>query len=277
VLYSHSCYSDCLPQLNMPVVTRSKAKSQSSLINEVNISTLVSTNEQRSSIHEQFHSIILSGGPIDGPSDQALSNLMDTSPTLLLPYCHHDSSSTVLPFSSSLENITEFDSSLFQFENSKFQNVARQIIPNNLPEPICHNFLTSETFKMEGDCKDHRSTPETQDDVLDMTRMFATSSDQILSHTNRLQEKLSSDFIQVVQAQANFKQEVRDELDELRYLISLQNQSSPSQHSVTQAPSPVPSYSSALTVPSSPVVVSQTNFPASGSTSANVSGQDLQN
>ncbi|MFN9980666.1 MAG: hypothetical protein ACK53Y_12150, partial [bacterium] len=95
-------------------------------------------------------------------------------------------------------------------------------------------------------------------------------------HTNRLQEKLSSDFTHVVQAQSNFKQEVREELDELCYLISIQNQSS-SQPIVPQDSNNVTTPPVVSTTSSIPVVVSSPSVPSLGSTSNCASGQEIQN
>jgi hypothetical protein len=94
-----------------------------------------------------------------------------------------------------------------------------------------------------------------------------------------MQEKLLTDFTRVAQAHENFKQEVRDELDELRYLISLQSQnpSSSSRTLETPASSTVPPLSVASPVHSSPVLVPQQSVPVSGSNPGTTSGQDHQN
>ena len=280
LFYPCLCYLDRFPTLNMPVITRSKAKSQLSSINEATnflITTPATTNEQLRSIHEQNTLPIFSNGPNEGSSHHELSNIVDTSSSLMLPPYHHEFSSPTVSLSSSFENITEFDYSPSQFQNLKFQNMSRPLLPTTLPVQICHNILTSENFKMEGDCKEYRPNSDDNANALDITQMFATFSEQIMLHTNRLQEKLSSDFTHVVQAQSNFKQEVREELDELRYLISIQNQSSSSQPIVPQDSNNVTTPPVVSTTSSIPVVVSSPSVPSLGSTSNCASGQEIQN
>jgi hypothetical protein len=172
---------------------------------------------------------------------------------------------TSIPFS--------FHSKILKFQNLE-NSSSHPVLPHS-----CHNILNSDNFAMEGDCKDHHIKPKPYDEVPDINKLFATLSEQMIVHTTRMHEKLSTDFTRVAQAHENFKQEVRDELDEIHYLISLQSQnpSSFSRPLETSASSTVPSSSAASTVHSSPALVPQQNVPVSGSNSGSMSGQDLQN
>ena len=278
--YPCSCYSNNYRyHLIMPVTTRSKAKSRLSSINEASnflSTTNLSTHEQQRSINELNHTIFPSDGQIDGSSSPVLTNTQVMSPYLISSQFHHDSSSIPVPFLPSSESFVKLDSSIFQFENLEFQNLEDKLPPGNCPVQYCHNFSNSKKSTMEADCKDHHTRSEAQDGAMDMTKLFTMFSEQMLEHTTKLQEKLSSDFTQLVQAQANFKQEVRDELDELRYLISIQNHTSSSGPPVNQESGTISSASIAPTVSSSPTV-SQPSITFSGSNTSAMNGQDLQN
>jgi hypothetical protein len=79
---------------------------------------------------------------------------------------------------------------------------------------------------MESDCEDRKEATSSISNGSDITQLFASLSAQVTYQTNCLQDKLSTDFLEVVQAHDQFKQEVRDELDELRALIAQQGSAS---------------------------------------------------
>jgi hypothetical protein len=186
------------------------------------------------------------------------------------------------------EDVLEFDFTIFQFENLEFRNfetssflpILESNCSNNTAE--IHKFSPEGNFmdqhinsKMEGDCKDQHTKLASHDVAMDINQLFASLSEPMSIQTNQIQEKNSTDFNQVVQAHTTFKQEVRDELDELRYLISRQSQitlpdTAPSVVPATSANVSHQVHTSAL----SPVPV--TSSIVSGVTSTVMTGQDFQ-
>ncbi len=186
------------------------------------------------------------------------------------------------------EDVLEFDSTLFQFENLEFGNSEKSsflpILESNCSHHTTeiHNFSQEGNFmdqhinsKMEGDCKDQHTKLASHDVAMDINQLFTSLSEQMSIQTNQIQEKNFTDFNQVVQAHTTFKQEVQDELDELRYLISQQSQ-------ITlpdTAPSVVPTTSANVSPQvdaSTPSPVPVTSPMVSGVTSTAVTGQDFQ-
>jgi hypothetical protein len=96
---------------------------------------------------------------------------------------------------------------------------------------------------MASDCDDNIAAPKHAPDIPNITQLFASLSAQITHQTSSLQDKLSTDFSQVIQAQDKFKQEVCTELDELRSMITqqqLQHTSVTNQASSATIPSSQP-------------------------------------
>jgi hypothetical protein len=205
--------------VNMPVVTRSRAKILCTSINEVeNVlsSTNISINEIPGSIHEH------------PSSNKSLS-------TLDKPSCTDFSSSINLPFTGSSILVHHSSSSLQLLDSgqgdyppidfSKFQNSEISNCPCSLSVD-CHNFLNNNFYIMESDCEDRKEATSSISNGPDIAQLFASLSAQRTYQTNCLQDKLSTDFLEVVQAHDKFKQEVHDELDELQALIAQQGSAS---------------------------------------------------
>jgi len=68
---------------------------------------------------------------------------------------------------------------------------------------------------MEADCEDSLKMSSTSQGILDMNSLFEALSIKLMFEIT----KISRDFQHVVDAHDTFKQEVRDELDELRRLV----------------------------------------------------------
>jgi len=74
-----------------------------------------------------------------------------------------------------------------------------------------HNFSLSATVNMEADCKDSTTMATKSKNITDMNALFEALSAKLTSETT----KISQDFQSVAEAHNNFKQEVRNEIDEL--------------------------------------------------------------
>jgi hypothetical protein len=155
------------------------------------------------------------------------------------------------------------------FQISKFQ--PSEISNHSLDYSTCHlphNFGISEFHSMEADCEESSSANMASVDTFDITQLFAALSSQMMAQNNSIQEqimqndlKISTDFQKVIQANDDFKKDVRAELDDLRRLLSqYQNISSPSSNltsatitsstttPVISAPTTIPSSSSSTTI-----------------------------
>ncbi len=250
--------------VNMPVVTRSRMKILSTSIHEVEnklSSSNISINEISRSIHEHTSSNT-SSSALDKPSSTDLS-----------------SSITVYPSHSSLQVIDLVQGGSTPIEVSKFRISKISNCSDNCLED-CHNFSNSSPFTMESDCEDKKQAHSSTCNGPDITQLFASLSAQMTFQTNSLQDKLSTEFTEVVQAHDKFKQEVRTELDELRALIA--QQSSVVRSSVVQNISPPldAGSSPSLVLPTataSPIGLSTSSLLDSSSTSNSLpSGMDIQ-
>jgi hypothetical protein len=112
--------------------------------------------------------------------------------------------------------------SISKFQNFEFSNGDLSFDIGNTKSP--QNYL--EIVNMEADCKDDQATSPTSG-ISDMNTLFAALSAKFTSET----DKISQTFKHVVEDQAEFKQEVRAELDALRTLVS--------QHIPSSLPDPV--------------------------------------
>jgi hypothetical protein len=134
--YTYSCYSnDCLRHLNMPVTTRSKAKSKHSSVNEAPdqlINPNISTNEQLSSMHEQHTSKLSASGPINGPLLHPLSDSSVNSSLVILLHLHYNRLTIPLDLQPSLENVEDFNSFLLPFKNFEISKFGKFFIPSRI-------------------------------------------------------------------------------------------------------------------------------------------------
>jgi hypothetical protein len=208
---------------NMTVVTRSRANILRTSIHEVaNIpfNNNVSINEIQHSIHEQQSSPVMDTQPSTDFSSSI--DLSFTGSSILL---HHSSSLQV--FNTRQEVHTSINV-------SKFQNSDISNCPCSLPAD-CNKLSNSIFLIMESDCEDRKEAPSSTINGHDITQLFASLSAQMTYQTICLQDKLSTDFLVVVQAHDKFKQEVRDELDELRALIAQQGSVSHSSGTINKS------------------------------------------
>jgi len=88
-----------------------------------------------------------------------------------------------------------------------------------------HNLSISNLFKMEEDCEETSTMSHPPSDMNDITQQLTSLSTQI----NAQNIKSSKEFLQLVQTNTTFKQEVCAEIDELRAIISDLKQTSASQ------------------------------------------------
>jgi hypothetical protein len=146
--------------------------------------------------------------PNDGASLKgALSNMVLTS-----------SSSFEIPNSSHVLCGLEFSNS----PPGEILDCSRQF--ENLPDidsgqVRTHSLSISNLFKMEEDCEETSTMSHPPSDMNDITRLLTSLSTQITAQNT----KLSNEFLQVVQTNTTFKQEVRAEIDELQISNSLPN------------------------------------------------------
>ena len=259
--------------VNMPVVTRSRMKILSTSIHEVEnklSSSNISINEISRSIHEHTSSNT-SSSALDKPSSTDLSS------SITIPITN--SSTLVYPSHSSLQVIDLVQGGSTPIEVSKFRISKISNCSDNCLED-CHNFSNSSPFTMESDCEDQKKAHSSTCNGPDITQLFASLSAQMTFQTNSLQDKLSTEFTEVVQAHDKFKQEVRTELDELRALIA--QQGSVVSSSVVQNISPPldAGSSPSLVLPTataSPIELSTSSPLDSSSTSNSLpSGMDIQ-
>jgi len=78
-----------------------------------------------------------------------------------------------------------------------------------------HSFSLLATVNMEADCKDSTTMATKSKNITDMNALFEALSAKLTSETT----KISQDFQSVAEAHNNFKQEVRNNIDELRNMI----------------------------------------------------------
>lgn len=125
-----------------------------------------------------------------------------------------------------------------------------------------HNFGSLSPPPMEADCQESSSATMASMEQVDINKLFTALSTQIMNQNSILQDqikqndlKMSSDFQLVVQANDDFKRDVRAELDDLHCLLTQQqNASRPSSDVMSINPiGPIPSpiFLTSLPIPSS--------------------------
>jgi len=82
---------------------------------------------------------------------------------------------------------------------------------------------------MEEDCDDTLVTTTATTDMSEISKFLASLSSQMISHMDRLQEQLLVNDRKISQTQECFKQEVRDEIDQLHQLLLSTNGSASNQ------------------------------------------------
>jgi hypothetical protein len=266
--------------INMPVVTRLRARSLRPSINEVEpnqTSSTISIHEITSSIHEHHcpdNSSTASNHELSGIA-LSLSNNSSTNATLV---SLNQSSLSLHIFDPGQAGPTS--SIISKFQISEISNCHSSSLEQY------HNFSKSNSFTMESDCEDCKVVPSSTNGP-DINQLFASLSaqmtyqttslqdklSQMTYQTTSLQDKLSTDFSVIVQAHDQFKKEVRDELDELRALIA--QQSSATNTSVAQNGSSSVGPTLSPPDPSNQVSISPNTSASSGHTPV-VSEADIQ-
>jgi hypothetical protein len=238
----------------MPVITRSKSKLLASTGPTDGLSTpsfrTTGSNDGLSLQHKN------TTGSIDAPLD---SSILANN---CLPYPSSDSSSSLLVMSSALE----FQNFSMDNLNLKFSNTLL-CTPSvdTLPDPslsLTHNSSISNFVTMEEDCEE-TTMSASRTDLEDFDILFRNFTQQMSTHMNLLQEHLRTTVEQTAEALVHFKQEIREELDELRALVST-NSSPPIQQPVVGSSAPPIS-----NVPASSIPISALD--------TNLSPHDLQN
>jgi hypothetical protein len=88
----------------------------------------------------------------------------------------------------------------------------------------CHTFKKSSLSTMESDYQDVKPSPQWDQEPSDgMKQLFALLSNQLSSHTTRIQEQIQQNDRRWSISQEQFKNEVRNELDEFPALLAAQN------------------------------------------------------
>jgi hypothetical protein len=217
----------------MPVITRSKARMLRSSINEghdIQFTSDISINETYCSIHEHYPSDNASPASIhELPSRVLLSDSPSFSYNSVIYTEPSSMASSVV--TSSLEATP---SNFSNFQNSEILNCSSTRLL------LCHNLPNHYLETMESDCEDQGTSSSPASNGPDITQLFASLSAQMTYQTTSLQDKLSTDFSNVVQANDVFKKEVRAELDELRLLIAQQGIKSETSVASNSSPPSVP-------------------------------------
>jgi hypothetical protein len=199
----------------MPVITRSQAK------------RIASTG----SIDEPSTSSSCTTGSTDGLSLPTLNNnsysdeylhpvIPDAVTTSSTPHVissvNSSSSSIVDPaLEFQISNTTESHlkiSNCHFFESSGVSSRMSSV-------GFSHNFSVSNFCTMEDDCDDSPGFPQTTQNMFDINHLFDTFTKQLSVHMNNLQAQLRETDERVFRNQVAFKQEIREEMDELRSLL----------------------------------------------------------
>jgi hypothetical protein len=154
-------------------------------------------------------------------------------------------------------------SSVSNFQNFELSNYH---LSRNM-RPSSHNSSVSNNCTMEEDCQKSEDKIVPLLGIADMNALFEAISTKLMSETT----KISKEVQQVIRANEDFKQAVRDELDELRNLV-LHHQGIASQN--PSVSSPVSNSPGSLATSCTPVSV---QVPVGNSGTPNTtSNQDVQ-
>jgi hypothetical protein len=167
--------------------------------------------------------------PLEVPNNIALSSLDLPSPAPNI---------NIAPIS--ISNATE------DFQNSKFQKCVISNF-NTSFTPQCHNFENIASIIMESDCEDDGNAKAVSPTMMDITKLIMSLSQQISNQSNFIQDQLLQQqsiidhqatndlkLQQVLQANENFKRNVKLELENLRNFIS-----TPSNTTQSSSPHPI--------------------------------------
>jgi len=234
----------------MPVTTRSRAKLLRDELPEPTI--LILPDSVLPSTSSTKFSLIT-------PNTATVPNISDTVLIATVPKYHETHHSPDI-ISLSLEE-SYFEISNFQTKSQTTCETEPDQLDVLLSTKLCHNLSISKNIIMEADCEDIKPLPTsslTSSDPMDKIQQLFTS---LSAQIERQNLNLSRDFCQLVQDNTTFKQEVHEELDEIRQILCQRNvanlSSSPTLHtvpnlplnSVSQDPSSTPNQSTSPPVP----------------------------
>jgi hypothetical protein len=162
-------------------------------------------------------------------SSTTTSSTMDFS--ILTMQASDLSDQNQLPFNTSPFSIPPTNASISNFQNLEISKTV------NFDPGISHNLAVSNISIMEADCKDDdgaRNVSPKMEESLDLNKVLSVLTAHITAST----AQMTSDFHQVISANDNFKQEVReanenfqrgirDDILELRSLLHLQHSNVP--------------------------------------------------
>jgi len=217
----------------MPVITRSKAKASIGSSTELLIPPISVTS--------------LTADCLQHNSDTIIASSFPDSPTLL-----SQDDPLLLDETSSMD--------ISNLKISKFETLTSTSVTSMgcLPAHSFHNFLNIEFFKMKEEGDDSSSSLPMTSDMVEFSKLLASFSVQMSSHMDRLQDQLEANEHKMNQVHEAFKQEIREEIEQLK--LGLNNSSS-------SPPSHVQSTAGITdTAPSIAVSPSATVIPSTGAT-----------
>jgi hypothetical protein len=183
------CSHDHFVSKRMPVSTRSQSRHSQSISKDLSTVALLKPGQAVSEVSL----IAVSSSSLNISCKTELS-LECTSSSLF----NRDSK----PHGSSLEPSDNLKFGILEFSNGTSQRDLKL---------LDHNFSLSATVNMEADCKDSTTMATKSKNITDMNALFEALSAKLTSETT----KISQDFQSVAEAHNDFKQEVRNEIDEL--------------------------------------------------------------
>jgi len=209
----------------MPVITRSQVKAAigssskllkaSSSLNSIGSSSgLLVSDTTFPSIGSPDELLIPSIVAI-GSTDELLQPIIDSFPSNFTPDTDLSGSQD--------RHLSLAQQATLGISNLKISNIDNFEI-SNVPSVYTssnslHNFCIYENIKMEGDCDDKLAITDTTTEMSEMSKFLASLTVQMTWHMESLQEQLLLHDNKISQTQENFKQEVRDEIDQLRQLL----------------------------------------------------------
>ncbi len=106
---------------------------------------------------------------------------------------------------------------------------------------MSHNVLISKLSKMEEECEKDQASSTKSLEMKDLCELLTTFSTQMASQIDGLQVQLTMNDTRISQEQERFKQEIHNEIDQLRQIVLSQTTSGPSEISSPDIKVPVTS------------------------------------
>jgi hypothetical protein len=217
---------------NMPVITRSQAKDSIGSFSE-----LLETSSTTISIGSSSGLLVLpsSDESIDSSKEFLTTNASAIgSPDGLL---QNTNDFPITTSSAALDSAVSQDASLLldptshlavsNLEILNSENFENKFLPSMvdlLPAPS-QNLSVSKITQMEGDCDDIPTPTTMSTEMTEIGKFLALFSVQMTTHMDRLQDQLIKNDQKISQSQESFKQEVHDEIEQLRQFMITKDQS----------------------------------------------------